>query len=199
MGLTSTPSDNCPVLAGVTHRALEVLGVLVYEYDELGVSERVIPAGTIFQPWVPLPHLRGQRVPITLGEGALQFGWGEVEPLGRFLRWDDFFQRCAPNAARDAKAVRRLYEQPLVSPFAELPAIGQRLRLAASASGKVAEVDCRLAKLQTIQKAYADAAELQRGYDGFDNRQGAASCEATKVQLLAEAKKILAATKALCC
>ena len=161
------------------------------------MTERVLSVGTVFQPWTPLTHWQGTCVPITLGESTAQFAWGADTTVGQFLRWDDFFQRCAPKDAHDAKAVRRRHEQPLVSPFVELAAISERLRLAAGASGKRTEIDSYLGNLEAIQMAYADAAEMQRSYEGYDNTQQAAFYAHKKARLLAEANDILATAKAL--
>jgi hypothetical protein len=35
----------------------------VYDYDR-GVATTVLPRGSIFQPWAPADHWRGQKVPI---------------------------------------------------------------------------------------------------------------------------------------
>ena len=87
------PPDN-PIHAGKLHRTSRDVEMLVYDYDEMCVKTEVLPAGSIFQPWEPLAHWRGSRVPITLGEGAAEFDWGVSSPTGHFLKWDDFFTLC---------------------------------------------------------------------------------------------------------
>lgn len=91
----STPRD-APIPAGKRHRTRCDVEVLVHDYDKLGVKTRVLPAGSVFQPWEPLDHWRGQEVPITLGGEASGFDWGVTAWEGHFLRWDDFFSRCEP-------------------------------------------------------------------------------------------------------
>ena len=65
--------------------------MLVYDYCSTGVASEVLPAGSIFQPWEPLDHWRGEKVPITLGGQDSEFDWGATSAEGRFIQWDDFF------------------------------------------------------------------------------------------------------------
>jgi hypothetical protein len=102
------PPDDHRILAGQRHRTLADVEALVYDYDSLGVTSRWLPAGTVFVPWEPLDHWRGVRVPITLGGDAAGFDWGVTAPEGHFLRWEDFFRRCAPaEGDTDSAALRR--------------------------------------------------------------------------------------------
>ena len=188
-------TDDRPILTGVAHRALETLAVLIYAYDELGVSTQILRAGSIFVPWAPRAHWRGERVPITLGDGTGPFVWRTDAPPGLFLRWDDFFERCAPQDAPHAKAIPRLNEQPMACPFAELTAIRKRLRLASNTSGERAVIDACLAKLQALRAAHATAAEMQMGAEGFDNTESAARYATEKTRLLTEAQSVLAKAK----
>lgn len=178
------------------HRALEAIALLVYEYDAFGVEVRTLRAGAMFRPWAPLPQSRGERVPITLGDGAAQFEWSAASPTGHFLWPDDFRERCARADALRPQATPRRTESPIASPFAELDAIGARLRGAATASADRAMVDDALAKLATIRAAHASAAEMQRGAEGFDNTDSAARYADMQARLLAEAREILRAARA---
>lgn len=85
-----------PILAGRPHRNRCELDLLVYDFDALPVRRAILPAGSLFLPWEPQPHWRGQKVPITLGTGATAFDWGTSAPDGHFLRWEDFFAHCEP-------------------------------------------------------------------------------------------------------
>ena len=80
--------------AGTRHRTLCDVEVAVYDYDS-GVERLVLPVGSVFQPWEPRDHWRGERVPITLGDQHARFDWGVTSREGHFLAWDDFFFRCA--------------------------------------------------------------------------------------------------------
>jgi hypothetical protein len=84
-----------PIAIGSRHQTLCDIEMLVYDYDSLPVKPAVLPAGSIFQPWEPLDHWRGNRVPITLGDSAKEFDWGVSASEGHFLRWDDFFTKCS--------------------------------------------------------------------------------------------------------
>ena len=183
---------------GAPHRALATVALLIYEYDALGVDVRTLRAGATFQPWAPLPQSRGQRVPITLGDGAAQFDWSAASPTARFLWQDDFIERCARADALSPQAMSRRTESPIASPFAELDAIGARLRSAATTAADRAMVDDALAKLATIHAAHTSAAEMQRGAEGYDNTESAARYADTQARLLAEAREILRTARALC-
>jgi hypothetical protein len=183
---------------GAPHRALQALSVLVYEYDALGVTTRLMPAGALFRPWAPLEHQQGERVPITLGtDDDARCEWSAASPTAYFVRWDDFFARCAPAAATDAVARPRIDEQPIASPFAELPAIAARLRAAATTAGARAELDELLAVLARIAAAHARAADMQRGAEGYDNTETARRWADVQAQLLAGAREVLRAARAL--
>lgn len=185
------------LVPGVPHRALESLQMLIYDYDALGVQTRLLRTGAVFRPWEPLAHWRDERMPITLGDSALQFDWGMKSPAGHFLRWDDFFERCAPLGEPHAKARPRIHEHPLASPFAELPAIGERLRRAADQLGTRAVIDKMLASIGAIHVEHTAAAESQRAAEGFDNTEVAARYAMVQARLLAQAQDILSKTKAL--
>ena len=75
---------------GKPHHTLCDLEILIYDYDAMGVKSKVLPAGSLFQPWEPLDHWRGSRIPITLGDGATAFDWGVTSYEGHFLKWEDF-------------------------------------------------------------------------------------------------------------
>lgn len=79
------------ILVGRVHRTSRDVEVLVYDYDSLNVETTILPAGSIFQPWTPQDHWRGEKVPITLGDQATGFDWGVSSLSGHFLRWNDFF------------------------------------------------------------------------------------------------------------
>ena len=70
--------------------------MLVCDYDSMGVVNEVLAAGSVFQPWEPLDHWRGEKVPITLGGHDSEFDWGVTSAEGHFLHWEDFFSRCVP-------------------------------------------------------------------------------------------------------
>lgn len=89
----SAPAD-APILVGQPHCTRCDVTVTIYEYDS-GVESLVLPAGSRFQPWEPLAHWRGVKVPITLGEGATELDWDVTSAYGHFLMWDDFFFKCA--------------------------------------------------------------------------------------------------------
>jgi hypothetical protein len=91
----SVPTDS-PILVGIAHRALRDVEMLVYDYDELPVQAELLTGGSIFQPWEPAEHWRGEKVPITLGSQNKEFDWGVNSGVGHFLRWDDFFSVCEP-------------------------------------------------------------------------------------------------------
>ena len=184
------PSAAVP--AGVPHRALQSLQLLVYEYDAFGVELRTLPAGSRFQPWQPW---REDRVPITLGDAATSFEWSAASPTGYFLWRDDFVERCARADAADPRAVPRTTEWPVASPFAVLDAIGARLRSAATNAEGRAMVEEALARLATIEAEHAQAAEMQRGAEGFDNTDAARQHAVTQARLLAEAQRILASAR----
>lgn len=85
---------------GKPHVAMRDLEVRVLDYDSLGENTETLAAGSTFQPWAPEPHWHGDKVPITLGEGATCFDWGVSSFEGRFLAWADFFEHCQPIADR---------------------------------------------------------------------------------------------------
>jgi hypothetical protein len=91
----SFPSDS-PILIGIPHRALRDVEMLIYDYDQVAVQTALLSAGSIFQPWEPAEHWRGEKVPITLGSQNTEFDWGVSAGEGHFLRWDDFFSVCEP-------------------------------------------------------------------------------------------------------
>ena len=97
-GVTLAPSDG-RIPAGIPHRALCDIEMLVYDYDAMRVKTEVLPAGGIFQPWEPLDHWRGIQIPITLGDRAAEFDWGVTAYEGHFLAWGDFFSRCRMRAS----------------------------------------------------------------------------------------------------
>jgi hypothetical protein len=98
-GAEAAPGDML-IPAGKPHRALCDVEVLVYDYDAMGVRTEVLPAGSIFQPWEPLEHWRGKKIPITIGGGATEFDWGVSSSEGHFLEWGDFFNRCRVDEAK---------------------------------------------------------------------------------------------------
>ena len=85
---------NQPIPVGKPHCTVVELEVLIYDYDQMGVKSLILPVGTLFQPWQPLDHWRGQKIPITLGDGAKEFDWGVTAIEGHFLSWHDFFMYC---------------------------------------------------------------------------------------------------------
>ena len=85
---------NDPFLVGRPHRTRRDVEMLVLDYDR-GVATVTLPAGSVFQPWRTEDHWRGVKIPITLGDGAPEFDWGVTSADGHFLRWEDFFDRCA--------------------------------------------------------------------------------------------------------
>jgi hypothetical protein len=202
---SNTPAD-APIAVGRPHRAWRTLEVQLYEYDALGVTTAVLPAGKVFQPWEPLPHWRGERVPITLGDSATEFDWGVSSPTGHFLAWDDFFAWCGQGEApknllnsqlADGRPVAPPGERWL-DPFAELESIGARLR--ATVRHKPTEreqLDRLLAIAQGLEQAHAHAAEMQRGAEGFDNTATAGLYAAVQARLLAAALELLQACRAL--
>ena len=91
---------NHPIPMGKRHRTLCDVEMLVCDYDESRVETEVLPAGSVFQPWEPLEHWRGEKVPITLGGEHSEFDWGVSSDKGHFLRWNDFFSKCKLAEAR---------------------------------------------------------------------------------------------------
>jgi hypothetical protein len=178
---------------GLPHRALETIRLLVYEYDALGVDVCTLHAGKTFQPWSPWAE---DRVPITLGEGAARFEWNTASPAGHFLWRDDFVERCARTDEVNPRAVTRINEYPIASPFAELDAIGARLRDAAKGSADRAMVEDVLADLATIHAAHTRAANAELAALGFDNTGSAREYGEAQAQLLARAREILRAAQA---
>lgn len=192
----SSSKEQCP-FSGVPHRALQVMEVLLYEYDELGLSRRLLQPATMFQPWPPLALWRGHHVPVTLGGGSRQFEWGRHAPTAHFLRDDDFFERCAMVADTQARARPRLREQTLACPFAPWPGIAERLRLAAGVRPTVIrhKVDELLGRIEDIRIEHTHAAESQRDAEGFDNRDAAAKYAGMQDRLLAQARELLSAAR----
>ncbi len=186
---------NTPIPAGQLHRAFRPLEVLVYDYDELGVRTRVLPAGSVFQPWEPEPHWRGVKVPITLGAEAKGFDWGVTSPVGYFLSWRNFFSACGTGAAPPYPGPggeRRL------DAFAELDAIRTRLRARApGVIGGPSMLEELLAIEAKLAKLHAGAAEMELGASGFDNMETVRRYAAVQERLLEAAREILAACKTL--
>lgn len=195
--MTPRPAD-APIPAGRPHRALRALELLVYDYDALGVRTRVLAAGTLFIPWEPRPHWRGERVPITLGEGATGFGWGEESAEGLFLAWHDFFAGSAPRDAPAPAAAPPGGERRL-DPFAEMDAIATRLRArgAERRPDKLHVLEELLARLPEIRRAHAEAAELELAASGYDNTDSMARYATEQERRLAEARQVLAACRTL--
>ena len=92
--VAAAEASDTPIPVGRPHRTLCDIEMRVYDYDELGVDTKVLPAGGIFQPWAPSAHKRGKEVPITIGDQATEFGWGKQLWKAHFIRWDDFVSRC---------------------------------------------------------------------------------------------------------
>lgn len=196
--MNEPPKSASPVFAvGAPHRALRALELLSFEYDALGVQLGVLPEGALFQPWAPLPHWLGERIPITLGDGAKGFDWGVTSPIGHFLHWDDFFARCCAVGTEAAPVISRLQERPPVSPFAELMALGSRLRADANSAAARERIDALLRLLTDIAAEHAHAADMQRGAEGYDNSESAARYSAQQEQLLRAADALLAAARLL--
>lgn len=102
--MSITPS-NALIPVGRLHHTLTDIQARVYDYDSLRILLRLLPTGTVFQPWEPQDQWRGLQVPITLGDTATEFGWGVTTLEGYFLTWDDFFTQCeAIDASNPAEA-----------------------------------------------------------------------------------------------
>ncbi len=82
------------ILLGQPHQTLCDIKMLVYDYDDLGIRSELLTAGSFFQPWKPLEHWHGSRIPITLGHQSTGFDWGVRSFTGHFLKWDDYFYHC---------------------------------------------------------------------------------------------------------
>lgn len=89
-----TTPEKRKIAVGRRHRALRDLEVIVLDYDSLIGERALLGAGELFQPWEPLEHWRGEKIPITLGGEHSRFDWGVTSAEGHFLRWDDFFLHC---------------------------------------------------------------------------------------------------------
>ena len=165
------------ILVGVPHRALSTLEVLVYDYDELGVDTMLLHKGDIFQPWEPRDHWRGEEVPITLGEGATQFDWGVTSIKGHFLRWDDFFERCAPKDAPVGDGQSRVDERSLASPFAHL--------------AEMQLPDDVRRQLEDLKAQHTSAAMSELSALGFDNSEAAKKYRDEQKRILDEARELL--------
>nr|CAA9299136.1 hypothetical protein AVDCRST_MAG63-5026 [uncultured Armatimonadetes bacterium] len=113
-----------PIPAGERHRTLCDVAALVYDYDGASVETVVLRVGSVFQPWEPLDHWRGARVPITLGDGATGFDWGVRSFKGHFLTWDDFFLRCRRSEPDSKDTDNELDRQVQEEPREEQPALG---------------------------------------------------------------------------
>ena len=192
---TNTPAD-AQIAVGQRHRTFRVLSAQVYDYDALGVQTRALAAGTVFQPWEPQAHWRGERVPITLGDASTQFDWGVTAGTGLFLHWDDYFAYCgtgdAPPVAMQPPGER------WPSSFAELTEISRRLREGVdlySAAGKQLQV--LLTALEDLAQQDATAAQMEIGAMGTDNMMNAAMFANLRVHLLASARSLLEACRAL--
>ncbi len=180
---------NAKVLVGRIHSTFRVLELLVYDYDRLGVRTRVLPTGTSFQPWEPLPQWRGKRVPITLGNDSTAFDWGVTSDEGLFLQWDDYFEACGVEGPTGSVSPR---SERTIDPFADLADINERLTRGASdrpASAK--ELTTRISRLLQLRDAYAVAEEMELGASGYDNTESMARYCAEKERLLGEAVEIL--------
>lgn len=176
---------------GVAHRALEGVTLHVHFFDALSVEERPLRRGEIFIPWQPLPQWRGEKLPVTLGADATAFEWSAVSPAGHFMLWDDFVERCAPLHTTNVKAKTRVHERPLASPFADLAAIGARLRARAKDGAELAAIDALLARIAELHVEHASAAEAERSALGFDNTDSARAYADEQDRALAEARHLL--------
>lgn len=188
------PPDS-PIAVGQAHRTFRTLSMQVYDYDELGVRTRVLPAGSVFQPWEPEPHWRGVKVPITLGSDATGFGWGVTSPTGHFLAWHDFFSACGtgPAPARVAPG-----QEQQLEPFAELAAIEERLRARVGhIFGGGQRLAAMLEVVRALERVHADAAAMELGATGFDNMDTVRRYAAVQEHVLAAAREMLAACKRL--
>jgi hypothetical protein len=193
----NNPAD-IPILVGQPHRAYQRLNAQVYRYDALEVDTEPVRQGTVFQPWEPLPHWRGVRVPITLGAQAERFEWNTAVPLARFLHWDDFVAYCGPGeiprTGMNAGAKHPGERWP--TPFAELPQIVARLRASARAEVKP-QLEAMLQDLESVAQQYEAAAEGERWAMGVDNTDNMRKYGAEMDRHLAEARARLDAARAL--
>ena len=145
----SKPSDD-EIPAGELHRALRDVELRRHDYEQGNVETRLLPAGSIFQPWEPREHWRGVGVPITLGGDHAEFDWGVTSPAGHFLAWDDFLLKCGPEAEHSEWF--RPPEPPLPHsrPCDRLfhrDAFGRTPLFLAAAAGSQEEVEALLAEL----------------------------------------------------
>lgn len=189
------PSPDQPIRIGRPHRTFRAVELLIYDYDELGVRTRVLPAGSVFQPWEPETHWRGVKVPVTLGDAATGFDWGATSAEGHFVSWHDFFTACGTGdaPARPGPAVERRLE-----PFAELVTIGARLReRTAGSRGDRPTLEALLSTLAALEQAHAHAARMELGASGFDNTESMHRYAAVQDHLLAAAREILKACRSL--
>jgi hypothetical protein len=189
--VTTSAYADAAIRTGVAHRALQRIEVLVYDYDALAVDTTALKKGELFQPWPAAPHWRGVRVPITFGVDARAFDWGSHAPRGHFVRWDDFFERCAAVDAHDASPRSRIHEQWRASPFDELAAIASRLRASARSAGDLTAIDAILARLAVLQTNHADAVGSEWAAMGFDNMDSARRYAREADDVLEEARALL--------
>jgi hypothetical protein len=174
------------ISAGVPHRVRSPVEMLIYDYDSLPVEMRNLPAGAVFQPWEPELHLRGERVPITLGNHHSEFDWGVTSGQGHFLRWDDFFLLCEPlndfereaalyTAGMPAPKSDSASPDPVLEadPFAQIEAMRGRQCGAWRHFSDQPRLLALFGAADTLREVHRFAAEMQLGAEGFDNTESA--------------------------
>jgi hypothetical protein len=202
-----------PVPAGQALVTLVEITMLVHDHGSASAATVMLPAGSIIQAWEPKEEWRGERVPVTLGDGQSGPGHETSMSAERFIPWDDFFRGCAPvdGRHRGRPLVERVefpeYPRPAdfrpaaldpSLPFAEIASLRQPLRDRGRQS-MAADVmtDELLAIAASIEHAYDRAAEMQLGAEGFDNMTTAGEFSGVRRHLAAAAEDILAACRAL--
>ena len=181
--------------------------MLLFDYDRSGIETAVLPAGSTFQPWEPEAHWRGEKVPITLGRHHAGFDWGVTSGEGHFLRWDDFFTHCEPEAVTGTglpiapDQTKPEPEHPPMTidhapeapdPFASIAAMrlrrGERMRRIALAA---AALDNLFEAAAALKKTRDYAANMQLGAEGFDNTESARYYNRVRESALAAAHALL--------
>jgi hypothetical protein len=155
---------------GVPHRVLRTLTLFTFRWDELSCSTGLLHPGAIFVPWEPSPWARGDRVPVTLGEGATGHGWGPEARDGHFLLDEELECLCAPLDAPPPPRGEpmRTRSGPRPTAFAELPTLLGLLRARASTvtDGAVGDVG---AALEAMARVHDWAMRMELGASSFDN------------------------------
>ena len=178
---------------GVLHRVAQPLTLYTFRWGTLSCRTGLVKRGTVCVPWEPSPWARGDRVPITLGEGATGHGWGPDAPDGTFVLDEEFAAFCVPVDAPSPPQGQPLRPRktPRPTAFAELPTLLALLR-ARSSTVTAGVVEDLCAVLEAMARVHDWAMAMELGAASFDNMGAMRHYGNIAGDVLAQAQAVLA-------